>query len=202
MPPALDYTFNAPVIILGFLMMLLIKMSDKKQHQKFKIPICYYCKNENEKMKVCSKCRTAFYCTIECQKSDWKNHKTRCNLRSMRLTNGNDMSYQEMEEEINIEIAKGISKEDIINSFPSQYNCHQVIDLDEIRKFEVLDKDESDRTYLLRIKKKKGENLLTVQDKVWVKYSKFLNIGEVVKGKTVFKDSNRLLHIPTLVLVN
>lgn len=38
--------------------------------------ICRVCKKDNA--KKCSGCLRAFYCSIECQKIDWTDHKTRC----------------------------------------------------------------------------------------------------------------------------
>lgn len=38
--------------------------------------ICNYCKN-NAKSR-CTRCLSSFYCSQECQKKDWKNHKTKC----------------------------------------------------------------------------------------------------------------------------
>jgi len=40
---------------------------------------CYrrQCDN-NGKLWMCSGCKVAYYCSIECQKSDWKSHKHEC----------------------------------------------------------------------------------------------------------------------------
>lgn len=40
-------------------------------HQKFPV----------QKMKKCSRCRTATYCSTECQKMDWEAHKRQCQIR-------------------------------------------------------------------------------------------------------------------------
>lgn len=40
---------------------------------------CAFCKNYTKNsMKKCSKCRIAYYCNLDCQKSDWANHKINC----------------------------------------------------------------------------------------------------------------------------
>ena len=39
---------------------------------------CLNCGKSNPKMNVCSKCKVAKYCSKECQKSHWKQHKSTC----------------------------------------------------------------------------------------------------------------------------
>lgn len=41
------------------------------------IPLCYCCKRLNGE-KRCARCKIAFYCSEECQKNDWRNHKLVC----------------------------------------------------------------------------------------------------------------------------
>src|SRR5687768_18397886 len=40
--------------------------------------VCLVCGIETPKMKSCSRCRVAKYCSIECQRSDWSTHKRLC----------------------------------------------------------------------------------------------------------------------------
>jgi len=40
--------------------------------------ICTRCASEGAKMQLCGNCRVAKYCSRECQKLDWKDHKPRC----------------------------------------------------------------------------------------------------------------------------
>jgi hypothetical protein len=45
--------------------------------------ICEYClksEPENERYSKCGKCKTARYCSVECQKHDWKVHKKICSV--------------------------------------------------------------------------------------------------------------------------
>ena len=42
---------------------------------------CENCKEREKKMMVCGQCRQAYYCSRECQKKDWKQHKKSCALR-------------------------------------------------------------------------------------------------------------------------
>lgn len=39
---------------------------------------CENCKGREKKMMVCGRCRKACYCSRECQKRDWKQHKKSC----------------------------------------------------------------------------------------------------------------------------
>jgi hypothetical protein len=55
-----------------------------KYHDKKMNPVlygserCEVC-SLTENLKKCSKCKSVFYCGLECQKLDWKNHKLICN---------------------------------------------------------------------------------------------------------------------------
>jgi len=40
---------------------------------------CYYCRKKYKKVYVCSACKYVTYCSIKCQKKDWKKHKETCN---------------------------------------------------------------------------------------------------------------------------
>lgn len=43
---------------------------------------CVRCSKENCELMVCSKCKSAAYCSPECQKADWAHHKHQCTLAS------------------------------------------------------------------------------------------------------------------------
>lgn len=47
----------------------------KKSHR-----ICSFCGTQNINAKLCSRCKTAYYCNADCQKSDWKKHKIICKM--------------------------------------------------------------------------------------------------------------------------
>jgi len=40
-----------------------------------------------KKFKLCSECGTTYYCSVECQRSDWKKHKTICGTESKTKKN-------------------------------------------------------------------------------------------------------------------
>ena len=46
-------------------------------HQMTLFKLCYGCDKQGATLK-CSACKTTTYCTIECQKGHWKQHKTTC----------------------------------------------------------------------------------------------------------------------------
>src|SRR6218665_1278061 len=48
--------------------------------------LCVYCRLENSKMKKCTKCKSAAYCSRECQRADWKRHKTECQTQELPST--------------------------------------------------------------------------------------------------------------------
>ena len=39
---------------------------------------CAICKKSEGQLKSCSLCHSIFYCSVECQKKDWKEHKPKC----------------------------------------------------------------------------------------------------------------------------
>lgn len=48
-------------------------------HRKIKYhKICVNCGTKSENMKKCSQCKSARYCSSECQRADWKKHKKIC----------------------------------------------------------------------------------------------------------------------------
>ena len=46
-----------------------------------KLRVCCYCCNHSNHTKLCSKCRSVYYCSKECQKNHWKVHKKYCVTR-------------------------------------------------------------------------------------------------------------------------
>jgi len=42
-------------------------------------PNCIVCGKEDKEMSKCAGCHRIYYCSRECQKSDWKRHKSVCN---------------------------------------------------------------------------------------------------------------------------
>ncbi|OBZ79195.1 hypothetical protein A0H81_01542 [Grifola frondosa] len=51
-----------------------------KNNLKVLTAICSYCGQERkpEKVKYCSRCKTERYCSVECQKAHWREHKATC----------------------------------------------------------------------------------------------------------------------------
>lgn len=40
--------------------------------------VCSYCLKTDKKTKRCASCQSSYYCSKECQKADYKNHKKKC----------------------------------------------------------------------------------------------------------------------------
>ena len=48
---------------------------------------CAGCLVGNCNLKFCSRCESVFYCSVECQKKDWKNHKPQCLRKNQTASN-------------------------------------------------------------------------------------------------------------------
>jgi len=48
--------------------------------------MCRYCDEQSiefqKSLRKCARCKSAFYCSRECQRADWKSHKPNCQLKS------------------------------------------------------------------------------------------------------------------------
>ena len=49
-------------------------------HACLKLKECIVCHEIDPKMQKCSGCRWAYYCSAVCQRADWANHKTICDI--------------------------------------------------------------------------------------------------------------------------
>jgi hypothetical protein len=53
--------------------------------------------DKKEKYKCCSKCKLCWYCSIRCQKKDWKNnHKLRCEVELLKLPSKYRLEYRNL----------------------------------------------------------------------------------------------------------
>ena len=43
---------------------------------------CFHCQQKDKKMKLCSGCKSVFFCNKECMKNGWSKHKTECKKHS------------------------------------------------------------------------------------------------------------------------
>lgn len=59
---------------------------------------CAYCGKEGNKR--CSRCKSVVYCSSDCQKAHWKQHKGECKYLSKSSTSNKTIS--ELEEEIRV----------------------------------------------------------------------------------------------------
>lgn len=78
---------------------------------------CQKTESEDLKLKVCAKCKKAPYCTKECQKSDWKNHKKTCGNGARGTTSANEPGN------INASSFKKVSRE---GNTITGFNCFEL----------------------------------------------------------------------------
>ena len=57
-----------------------VKKNKEIRKELRKAASCTSCRETTKKLNVCAKCQIVFYCSLECQKKDWKNHKNECSL--------------------------------------------------------------------------------------------------------------------------
>jgi hypothetical protein len=60
---------------------------DLKDVNRRGVAVCGHCgsrERPNNKFKKCSACKVVYYCSRNCQKHNWSNHKTQC--KSLRLS--------------------------------------------------------------------------------------------------------------------
>ena len=51
---------------------------DNPESEKPLVPSCAVCDKSDSPLKKCSQCSSVFYCSVDCQKADWKSHKSNC----------------------------------------------------------------------------------------------------------------------------
>ncbi|GMT33043.1 hypothetical protein PFISCL1PPCAC_24340 [Pristionchus fissidentatus] len=52
-------------------------------HDEFLSSVCSYCFDksfEEKALSRCAKCKIVHYCSADCQKKDWRIHKTECSF--------------------------------------------------------------------------------------------------------------------------
>lgn len=65
---------------------------------------CNYCLISADKLKMCAKCKMAWYCSAECQKKHWKQHKPNCTPREENPENITiNQQNKEMNDQLNME---------------------------------------------------------------------------------------------------
>lgn len=66
--------------------------------------ICNNCHMGGSKLKMCGKCKSAWYCSTECQKTHWKKHKPNCISREEKPENiAINKQNKEINEQLNME---------------------------------------------------------------------------------------------------
>lgn len=61
------------------------KLSQFYLSEESKYNTCSYCGNVDKGLKVCSRCRKAYYCNQNCQRSHYPTHKAKCGVKSVEI---------------------------------------------------------------------------------------------------------------------
>ncbi|KAL0489279.1 Hsp70-Hsp90 organizing protein [Acrasis kona] len=79
----------------NFVKLFLEKIKIAKKDVPVIQPMCQYCKERSKDIKKCSVCKTTFYCSGECQKNDWPDHKLVCHqIRDNQRNDGDKVSRE------------------------------------------------------------------------------------------------------------
>ena len=61
------------------------RLSQFYQSEESKYHTCAYCSNVDKGLKVCSRCRKAYYCNTECQRNHYPTHKSKCMVKTVEM---------------------------------------------------------------------------------------------------------------------
>ncbi|EAR99605.1 Serine/Threonine kinase domain protein (macronuclear) [Tetrahymena thermophila SB210] len=62
-----------------------IQNSQSSQSKNTNTKLCQNCKQQDKKVSSCAGCKEVYYCSVECQKADWKNHKKPCQIKQEEI---------------------------------------------------------------------------------------------------------------------
>ena len=72
--------------------------SSSRKKNRSKARVCSVCdkkqEDASEPLKHCAKCKITLYCSRECQKADWQNHRTHCGKALMQHLSQKDLFIQ------------------------------------------------------------------------------------------------------------
>lgn len=58
---------------------------------------CFHCKKEDLRLSICAKCRSAYYCSSECQRNNWPAHQGLCKRQANFMRHNDVDAVQHVE---------------------------------------------------------------------------------------------------------
>ena len=102
-----------------------------------------YTKDTKQNFKLCSKCKTAYYCCKECQKEDWCNHKKDCGFIGVKASEVPSVNKDCL---TSLNIHKNFKKDTMLNQIGMYWLCNSQDE--DSYYFKTIKQEEFENKYL------------------------------------------------------
>lgn len=103
---------------------------------------CFQCQktdSDTEKMYQCSKCKSVYYCSKECQIQHWKKHKKQCQLKLLQrvLIHGDEQEQKKRKDKRIIVVDNGQHDKKRILELCKEENIKDIIGKHIVKDAEI-----------------------------------------------------------------